>query len=77
MESPVSVLSYLNGLRPAIPMSVEKPTTEMSNGELRRLISQGAVLINGESVVHNELVDFPVFSLVYFPRSTRKKTTLV
>jgi hypothetical protein len=49
----------------------------MSNGELRRHMLQGAVLINGERIDPNELIDFPVFSLVFFPKSINRKTTLV
>jgi tyrosyl-tRNA synthetase len=49
----------------------------MSNGELRRHIQQGAVLVNGERIDPNEPIDFPVFSLVFFPKSNNRKTTLV
>lgn len=73
----LTVLQYLNNLRPAIPFSAERPCTPMSNGELRRHMLQGAVLINGERVDPNELIDFPVFSLVFFPKSINRKTTLV
>jgi hypothetical protein len=72
-----TVFQYLNKLRPAIPMSIERPCTVMSNGELRRIIQQGGVLINNEKCDPNELVDFPVFSLVFFPNSRSRKTTLV
>jgi hypothetical protein len=49
----------------------------MSNGELRRHIQQGAVLVNGERVTPQEEIDFPVFSLVFFPKSAARRTTLV
>jgi len=73
----MNALQYLNSLRPAIPMSVEKPCIEMSNGELRRHMKQGAILINGESITPEEEIDFPVFSLVFFPKSQNRRTTLV
>ena len=73
----MTALQYLNTLRPAIPMSAENPCTQMSNGELRRHIQQGAVLVNGERIDPNEPIDFPVFSLVFFPKSNNRKTTLV
>ena len=73
----MTALEYLNNLRPAIPMSAERPCTQMSNGELRRHMLQGAVLINGERIEPNELIDFPVFSLVFFPKSINRKTKLV
>jgi hypothetical protein len=44
----MTVLQYLIQLRPALPMSVEKPCTPVSNSELRRWIKDGSVIINGE-----------------------------
>lgn len=79
----MTILQWLNSLRPAIPYSAEKPRdTEgrcvlMSNGELRRQAKQGAILINGERFDADEPMDFPVFSLVFFPRSERRRTTVI
>jgi hypothetical protein len=73
----MNALSFLNSLRPAIPMSVETPCSQMSNGELRRHLTQGAVIINGERVTPNEEIDFPVFRVVFFPKSDRRRTTVV
>lgn len=75
-------LQWLNSLRPAIPLSIENPATKgspaqaMSNGELKRHITQGGVLVNGEKVTHTEKIDFPVFSLVFFPKGL-KRTTII
>ena len=71
-----SALAFLNSLRPAIPMSVEKPCTLMSGGELRRHIEQGGVLINGERIQLNEPIDFPVGSIIFFPNGARRTTIL-
>ena len=77
-----TALAWLNSLRPALPLSIEQPPTKdnpaqpMSNGELKRHMQQGGVLVNGEKVTPDELIDFPVFSLVFFPKSA-KRTTLV
>ena len=70
-------IQFLNSLRPAIPMSAERPNEAMSTGELKRHITQGAVLINGERVTPEEPIDFPVFRLVFFPKSDKRKTTIV
>lgn len=70
----LNALTWLNVLRPAIPMSVERPGTAMSNAELRRHIAQGGVLVNGERITVDELIDFPVFSLVFFPKAARRTT---
>jgi hypothetical protein len=79
----MNALQFLNSLRPAIPLSLETPPTKerpavpMSNGELRRVIQQSGVLINGETVTPTEEIDFPVFSIVFFPKSDRRRTTIV
>lgn len=73
----MNTLSYLNNLRPAIPYSAEKPCTQCSNSELRRWLQNGSVLINGEKAAWDEEIDYPVFSLVFFPKSEKRKTTLV
>jgi hypothetical protein len=39
-----------------------------SNSELRRWIENGAVIVNGERVSPTELMDFPVSSVVLFPK---------
>jgi len=72
----MNALQWLNILRPAIPMSVERPGTSMSNAELRRHIAQGGVLVNSERIAADELVDFPVFSLVFFPKGARRTTII-
>jgi len=73
----MNTLTYLNNLRPAIPLSVEYPCNQMSNGELRRHMMQSAILINGEKVEPYEEMDYPVFSLVFFPNSKTRRCTLV
>lgn len=73
----MNALQWLNSLRPALPMSIETPGKPMSNGELKRHMHQGGVLVNGEKVVPDESIDFPVFSLVFFPKSAARRTTLV
>lgn len=72
----MNALTYLNSLRPALPYSTEKPNTIVSNSELRRWIANGSVLFNTETVTWDEKIDFPVFSLVFFPKGKRK-TTLI
>lgn len=72
----MNLLTFLNSLRPAIPFSTEKPCTVASNSELRRWIASGAVLINTEKMTWDELVDFPVFSIVFFPNGARRTTIL-
>jgi hypothetical protein len=72
-----TALQFLNSLRPALPLSIEQPCKPMSNGELRRHMQQGGVLVNTERIAPDEPMDFPVFSLVFFPKSQARRTTLV
>jgi len=73
----LTALQYLISLRPALPMSAENPCTHASNSEIRRWMQQGAVLCNGERLEPNEPIDFPVFSLVFFPKSANRRTTII
>lgn len=38
-----------------------------SNSELKRWIQNGALVINGEKALWDELMDYPVFSVILFP----------
>lgn len=79
----MTIQQWLQSLRPAIPYSAEKPKDSggccvlMSNGEMRRQAKQGAILINGERFTVDEPMDFPVFSLIFFPRSEHRRTTVI
>lgn len=46
-----------------------KKVGKASTSELRRWIQNKALLINGETVEINESIDFPVFSVVLFPKN--------
>ena len=75
----MNVLTYLNSLRPALPLSVERKGERgeclpMSNAELRRFIDQKAVLLNGETDWKwDEEAPTLVWQLVFFPKSTKPK----
>lgn len=71
----MNALTFLNSLRPALPMSIEKPCTIASNGELRRWMRDGAVLLNGRPLREVDFVD-DVRSLIFFPNSKKRRTTL-
>lgn len=77
----MTVYEYLKGLGPALPLSPMRNSDNsfkpMSNADIRRLCEQKSILINGEHVSHSEPMDFPVFSLVIYPKSPNKRTTLV
>ena len=73
----MDALAFLNSLRPALPMSVERPCTVPTNGELRRWMRDGAVMLNGVPLrVDDQVQVYEVQTLVFFPRSPSRKTTL-
>jgi hypothetical protein len=72
----MNVLQYILSLKPAVPMSNEKPCSHASNSEVRRWINDGSVLINYYRWTPEEELDCPVVSLVFFPKGKRR-TTLV
>jgi hypothetical protein len=84
VQNHLTVSQYLRSLSPAMPLSIEKHGYKEtgrhalpSNGELKRWIESGSVIINGESSTPHELVDYPVFSLVFFPKSEKRRTTII
>jgi hypothetical protein len=74
-----TILEYLNGLRPALPLSSERhgergEKMPMSNSELRRCLEQKAVLLNGErDWAINEEAPAYVWQLVFYPKSVKAK----
>ena len=48
-----------------------------SRNELQRWLEQHVLLINGESVKWNEELDFPMISVVLFPKNQKRRTTLL
>jgi hypothetical protein len=71
-----TVLQWLISLKPAIPMSKEKPCSVASNSEIRRWCRDKSVILDGKAVTAEEVVDFPVTSLVLFPKSKNNRCTL-
>ena len=47
-----------------------KKVGKASSSELKRWLLNKAVVVNGEPLVWNELVDFPVISVVLFPKGS-------
>lgn len=70
----MNTLTFIISLSPAVPMSIEKPCTIASNSEVRRWLDGGMVEINGERPKAMDNVQFPVNSLVFFPKSKRRTT---
>jgi len=58
-------------------MSAEKPCIEMSNGEIARHLKNGAILINGAKMLPNDALPEQILSLVFFPNSEKRRTTII
>jgi hypothetical protein len=61
---------------PVLPMMLEngKPK-KMSNGDIKRLLKQSAIQINGKRPQPNDPISFPVTNCVFFPKSENKRVT--
>ena len=57
--------------------SIETPGKKASKSELQRWLDQGSILINGERIGRDELMDFPIISVVLFPKSDQRRCTLL
>jgi hypothetical protein len=74
METALQFFIRLNKLAPFWNHEEKK---HASNSFLQRKIKEGAILFNGERMEPNELIDFELFSLVMFPKSDKKRCTLL
>lgn len=80
MKCPNIVLPMMPALQYLMPLvkgvwdhSNNKPA---SGSAVRRWISEGTIVVNGERVTADEMLDYPVFSIVVFPKSDRRRITL-
>lgn len=73
----MKALNFLISLRPAIPMSTSQGCKPASNSEIRRWITDGSVTFNHERCAPDEEIDFRVHSLIFFPKSEKRRVTLL
>ena len=70
-------LEYLKEL-PHLPMTMHgNDPRRASNSQLKRWLESGSVVINGCKPKPQDLVELPVVSLVFFPKSKKRKTTML
>lgn len=60
-----------------IPASIEKAPEPASKSEVRRWLENSAVVINGKKPKPMDLVEFPITQLVFFPKSDKRRTTVI
>lgn len=53
-----------------------RKTGPVSNSELKRWIQNNSLQINGEGVKWDEEIDFPIISVVLFPKNQKFRCTL-
>lgn len=58
-------------------ISVEGKQVFASKSEIRRWFDRGSVEVNGKKVNANDLLEFPVMSVVLHPNSKQRRTTLI
>jgi hypothetical protein len=71
-------MTALNAIKEigVIPMSAEKPCSHPSNSEIMRWCNNGSVIINGKKPKANEIVEFPIKELIFFPKAKRRTTVI-
>jgi hypothetical protein len=58
-----------------LPFSTENSIKgEPSNSEIHRWLENKAVIINNESPKPEDIIKFPITSLIFFPGGTRRTT---
>lgn len=77
LVEPLSVLQFMVRLNTMSVFWNSEENKPASNSVLRRWIEQGAIVFNGEKMQPHDPLDFPIFSLVMFPKSNKKRCTLV
>ena len=71
-------LEYLLNLNKVCQFrSQERPPGTASNSELRRFLDQQALLINGVAVKAKDAVPEDINSVVLFPKSKKRRCTLL
>lgn len=60
--------NFLKDLHEVCNFQSRERTGHASSSELKRWIQNKALIINGEPVAFDEIIDFPVFSVVLFPK---------
>lgn len=70
-QKPLTAWGFLRNLHEVCSFQTRegKKTGKASSSELKRWIQNKALLINGEPVTPDEVLDFPMFSVVLFPKN--------
>ena len=75
----MNVLSFLRNLHAVCHFQSNegKKVGDASGSELKRMLQNNVMLINGERVRWDEEIDFPIISVVMFPKNEGKRCTLL
>jgi len=73
----MTAIDYLKSLpRDWLPKSVERGIKPPSNGDLKRWLSMGAVIINNVRPKPMSEISFSVKELIFFPAGKRRTTII-
>lgn len=63
-----------------VPMSIEtnqgEPPRYPTNAEIKRWLDHKAVQVNGQRPKSTDIVEFPIWELVFFPKAAKRTTVL-
>lgn len=73
INKPLTAWDWLKSLHEICHFQTKegKKVGKATNSELKRWIQNKALIINGEVVEWNELIDFPIFSVALFTKHNR------
>jgi tyrosyl-tRNA synthetase len=77
--TPMTALAYMLMLNEMVGgfYATGQANTKASKSEIRRWLQQSSVMINGVKITDpNTLIEFPIKSLVLFPKSKEKRITI-
>jgi hypothetical protein len=74
VNEPLTALQYMTRINAMGPFWNYDENKPASNSALRRWLEQGAILFNSERIMPLDLIDFPIYSLVMFPKGKRRCT---
>lgn len=73
----ITGIKYLRSLHEVCMFQSQERPGVATNSELGRWLKSKALIINGKSIAPTEAIPLPIHSVVLFPNSRKKRTTLL
>jgi hypothetical protein len=71
----MNALEFIKGFDHLPMVEKQNKAIKISNKEKKRLLENSAVLLNGKRPKPNDEIEFPVWQLIFFPKSDTKRCT--